>query len=185
MACEGPLLKFPSHSPFLTTRDLGAVLRHLEETEYGPGYSFGIDKSLGGGIVFVDWPGRTDGFKAFRFPLEVECKTNDWPIHVTLEIEREWRNASKTSSRVLWNGIRVCVPITLRCTRNDAPPWSLADLAKFRRAFSRIGVRFVLSPSRAKLLACFGSPRRIKRPLISDTSSRSMSNEHHSLPDPH
>ena len=33
----------------------------------GPGYEFGIDPSTEGGIEFLNWPGKTKGYKSIRF----------------------------------------------------------------------------------------------------------------------
>lgn len=142
----------------LTTWMLASVIRALKE-EYGAGYEFGIDSALGGGIMFLSWPGRAEddqeSYKSFRFPSNVECLVYSWPVYVSEKTEAAWMT-HEYPGEDLWQGINGMVLTTIK-SAGKAPVWTCRDLTRFSRAFRKHDIVFRFAPNRSVLEKRFGS----------------------------
>lgn len=123
----------------ITTKDIVHIIDDLHKM-FPVGYKFTPERILEGGILFEEFPGKTEKmYKTFRFQIQSPC-IGKWPW-IEDGILDLWR---KQDPVIIWKN--PSKKISLNCSSylkayDGAPLWTNEELDKFKDAFANVGVR--------------------------------------------
>lgn len=116
----------------ITTHDISNLCINLEKA-FGNGYKFEPEPITEGGIVFKNWPGKTDNmYKTMRICFYYHGK---WPWINNDQITT-WMN--NPSIKLLSKGTEIQ---TFLKSSNGAPQWNIDELKIFESQLLEIGLK--------------------------------------------
>ncbi len=134
----------------ITTKTIVGIVDDLKRL-FGNQYDFEPEPITEGGILWTQYPGKTDtSYKTMRFHFDSE--NGKWPwIHTFLQ----WRN---NNAQTIWSNPpnqRGRTPKieggTFLKAFFGAPCWTIEEIDKFRSAFEHNGIQCLRNPAKSNL----------------------------------